>query len=93
MAVSSSRGAIVSVDDSLILEAQRRLAREEGVGVEPASAAPLAAYGVLAEEGLLDKGEEVVFVATGHALKDPGIPLDVAPFRVRTVDELEALLK
>ena len=93
IAVSSSKGAIVSVDDSLILEAQKMLARREGVGVEPASAAPIAAYEQLVGEGLVDRGEEVVFIATGHALKDPGVPVEPRRVRVKSAGDLERLLE
>ena len=49
------------------------IARKAGVGVEPASAASYAGYKISVDEGLLDSKDRVVLVATGHALKDPGI--------------------
>jgi threonine synthase len=61
------------VSDEEILEAIKMLARLEGLGVEPSSAASLAGYLKALEEGLADRGETVVLVATGHALKDPDI--------------------
>ncbi|MEM1873225.1 MAG: threonine synthase [Acidilobaceae archaeon] len=70
-ALEESRGAMVVVSDEEILRAQKTLARLEGVGVEPASAAALAGYLKSLEERLVDRGETVVIVATGHALKDP----------------------
>jgi len=72
-AVEESRGALLTVSDEEILEAIRMLARLEGLGVEPSSAASLAGYLKALEEGLVDRGETVVLVATGHALKDPDI--------------------
>ncbi|MCA9243346.1 MAG: threonine synthase [Phycisphaerales bacterium] len=65
-AIRDSGGEANLVTDDEIIAAQRRLAREEGLFVEPASAAPiayLARYGVTAET--------VVCVCTGHGLKDP----------------------
>jgi threonine synthase len=66
-AVTSSHGAVKAVSDEQILAAYRRLAAEEGVFCEPASAAGVA--------GLLAHGaqgaERVVCVLTGHGLKDP----------------------
>jgi threonine synthase len=72
-AVEESRGALLTVSDEEILEAIKMLARLEGLGVEPSSAASLAGYLKALEEGLADRGETVVLVATGHALKDPDI--------------------
>jgi threonine synthase len=72
-AVEESRGALLTVLDEEILEAIKMLARLEGLGVEPSSAASLAGYLKALEEGLVDRGETVVLVATGHALKDPDI--------------------
>jgi threonine synthase len=72
-AVEESRGALLTVSDEEILEAMKMLARLEGLGVEPSSAASLAGYLKALEEGLVDRGETVVLVATGHALKDPDI--------------------
>ncbi len=92
-AVRESRGALVSVADSMILEAQKALAAEEGIGVEPASAAPLAAYEMLVNEGVIDRGEKVVFVATGHALKDPSVPLHYRIHRVASIRDLARLLE
>ncbi|MFP3137359.1 MAG: threonine synthase [Nitrososphaeria archaeon] len=71
MAARESRGAIISVSDQEILRAQIDLARVDGVFVEPASAAALAGYRRAIAEGLLDPGESVVAVLTGHGLKDP----------------------
>jgi threonine synthase len=72
-AVEESRGALLTVSDEEILEAMKMLARLEGLGVEPSSAASLAGYLKALEEGLVDRGETVVLVATGHALKDPDV--------------------
>jgi threonine synthase len=72
-AVEESKGALLAVSDEEILEAMKTLARLEGLGVEPSSAASLAGYLKALEGGLVDRGETVVLVATGHALKDPDI--------------------
>ena len=66
-ALARSGGAIVSVTDDEIAAAWRSLAREEGVFCEPASAAALAGIDLWG----LDEGARVVFVLTGHGLKDP----------------------
>jgi threonine synthase len=72
-AVRSSNGLMETVADREILEAQRLLAKLEGVFVEPASAASIAGLKKLIEAGAVTGDEEVVCVATGHGLKDPGI--------------------
>lgn len=69
-AVSASAGMFHAVDDDEILKAQRLLAEEEGVFVEPASAAGVAGVMRLAEMGRLPVGDTVVVVLTGHGLKD-----------------------
>ena len=72
-AVRESRGTIITVSDDEILKAQRLLASTEGLFVEPASAASIAGLARATSQGLVDKGEVVVCVATGHGLKDPEI--------------------
>jgi len=67
-AVEESKGFFIEVTDDEITRAQISLARLEGIGVEPASAAPLAALGRLVDK-LNDS--TIVLIATGHALKDP----------------------
>ncbi|MBE0672083.1 MAG: threonine synthase [Anaerolineales bacterium] len=72
-AARESNGMIIAVPDEKILAAQKILA-EEGVWVEPASAAGLA--GLLAESatGKFEaKGKRIVIVCTGHGMKDPAI--------------------
>ncbi|HDR74139.1 MAG TPA: pyridoxal-phosphate dependent enzyme, partial [Methanoculleus sp.] len=54
-----------------ILAMQRDLARKEGIGVEPASAASVAGVKKLAESGIIGRDERIVCVVTGHLLKDP----------------------
>jgi len=70
-AVRESSGAVIAVSDDEILRAQLKLARLEGIGVEPASAAPLAGLRELRKSLEVDRDEVVVAIATGHALKDP----------------------
>ncbi|WP_432547514.1 threonine synthase [Kineococcus sp. SYSU DK004] len=73
-----SGGRIDAVDDEQILEAHRWLSAEEGVFVEPASAA--GAAGILAAHraGELERGLRIVITVTGHGLKDPQWALELA---------------
>ncbi len=66
-----SGGHIGAVLDAEILEAYRLLASEEGVFVEPASAAAVAGLLAAGRDGLVDADDVVVCTVTGHGLKDP----------------------
>ncbi|MDQ6650203.1 MAG: threonine synthase [Actinomycetota bacterium] len=74
-----SEGAIESVTDRQILDAYKVLAREEGVFVEPASAASVAGLLQARAAGTMDKGVRVVCTVTGHGLKDPDWAIAGAP--------------
>jgi threonine synthase len=67
----ASQGAIDSVTDDEILSAYHRLAREEGVFCEPASAASVAGVIKAAASGALGDAKTAVCVITGMGLKDP----------------------
>ena len=75
-----SGGHIGAVTDAQILDAYRMLAAQEGVFVEPASAASVAGLLQAAASGLLGTGETIVCTVTGHGLKDPN----------RAIAEIEA---
>ena len=68
--IRETGGTAVAVSDEEITEAQRALAGE-GVGVEPASAASVAALRKLRKRGDVEDDESVVCLTTGHLLKDP----------------------
>jgi len=70
-AIRESGGLAISVSDEEIIRAQKDLARIEGIGVEPASAASLAGLKKLIEDGEVGVDDEVVCIVTGHLLKDP----------------------
>src|SRR5690606_38270470 len=70
-AARNSGGRILSVPDARILEAQRELARREGLFCEPASAAPLAGLRSAVAEGTIPAASTCVAVLAGHGLKDP----------------------
>jgi threonine synthase len=74
-----SGGAIEAVTDRAILSAYRLLAREEGVFVEPASAAGVAGLLQARSEGALAAGLQVVCTVTGNGLKDPEWAISGAP--------------
>jgi threonine synthase len=74
-----SGGAIESVTDKQILEAYRLLARQEGVFVEPASAAGIAGLIQAHHAGSLPKAARIVCTVTGNGLKDPDWAISGAP--------------
>jgi threonine synthase len=91
-AIRETGGTALSVTDDEILAMQRDLARKEGVGVEPASAASVAGIKKMAEEGLLDKDERIVCVVTGHLLKDPETVIRQCEPPIEIDADLESLL-
>jgi threonine synthase len=70
-AVKESGGAFEAVTDEELLAARTLLAQEEGIFVEPASAAPVAGVLRRAREGRIPDGAVIACVLTGHGLKDP----------------------
>lgn len=74
-----SGGLIGEVTDREILRAYRLLAAQEGVFVEPASAASVAGLLKAAERGEVDPGQTVVCTVTGNGLKDPDWAVAGAP--------------
>ena len=69
-AQEESGGRFGAVSDDEILAAQRALASNEGVFVEPASAAGVAGLLKDAEDGRSLAGKRAVVTVTGHGLKD-----------------------
>jgi threonine synthase len=74
-----SGGAIEAVTDKQILDSYRLLARNEGVFVEPASAASVAGLLQAAADGSIAPGQRVVCTVTGNGLKDPEWAISGAP--------------
>ncbi len=70
-AIRESHGTAETVTDDEILDAQKTLARIEGIFVEPASASSIAGLKKLIKKGVILEDEKVVCITTGHGLKDP----------------------
>jgi threonine synthase len=92
-AIYESNGMAETVTDDEILSAQKLLARTEGIGVEPASAASIAGLLKLVENGEIDKGEQVVCIVTGHLLKDPNTAINACIEPVEIEADVKALSK
>jgi threonine synthase len=79
-AIAESRGAIDLVSDEEILAAQSWLAQQEGIFVEPASAASVAglfkccdSYDAAYSFQKIPETSRIVCTVTGHGLKDPDV--------------------
>ncbi|MEM2083486.1 MAG: threonine synthase [Nitrososphaerota archaeon] len=84
-AIKESNGIILDVSDKEIINAQYLLASKEGIFVEPASAASIAALLKLSKESFFDKKEKIVCIATGSGLKDPDIIIENYKNRIKIV--------
>ncbi|MEL7238252.1 MAG: threonine synthase [Planctomycetota bacterium] len=69
-ALDFMNGVVREVDDRAILEGRATVARH-GFGCEPASGASVAGVKKLVAEGIIEAGQDVVCILTGHELKDP----------------------
>ena len=90
-AIRDSGGMVRAVTDEEILDAYRLVASEEGIFVEPASAASIAGLRSMASEGALPGGGLVVAVLTGHGLKDPDTAVRMAGRIEHVEPEIEAV--
>jgi threonine synthase len=92
-AIYESDGYSETVTDAEILDAQKLLARTEGIGVEPASASSIAGLRKLVDGGEIDKGEEIVCIVTGHLLKDPNTAINACKEPISIDANVESLNK
>jgi threonine synthase len=69
-ALECCKGVVREVSDEQMLNAKAQVGAN-GLGCEPASAASVAGAKLLLEEGVIEPGERVVCILTGHQLKDP----------------------
>src|SRR4030043_1926233 len=90
-AIRASGGTAETVTDEEILDAQKILARTEGIFVEPASASSIARLKKLGENGVIGKDERVVCVTTGHGLKDPDTAVKMREKPVEVDAEMSAI--
>jgi threonine synthase len=86
-----SKGSIDAVSDDEIMGAYDRLAREEGIFCEPASAACVAGVLKHARTGRSFAGETVVCIITGTGLKDPDAALRHEPAIHRVAADINAI--
>ncbi len=77
-AIRESGGLVVGVKDEDVLTMQARLATEEGIWVEPAGAAAVAALPVLVARGEIRPDERIVCILSGAGFKDTHLAEDKA---------------
>ena len=90
-----SGGFIDAVTDQEILTAYRKIAAQDGVFIEPGSAASLAGVIQHVKSGKIKAGETVVAVFTGNGLKDPDTAMEteVAISKMSDVEEMRLHLR
>ena len=94
--LKDSSGKAISVSDKEILEAQAELAHCEGLFVEPASAATFAAARKLRAQGMVDRSDRVVALATGSGLNMPEAVFDyrASPAEISySLEELSQIIR
>ncbi len=93
-ALKGSEGAVYQVSDPEVLEAQRLLVETEGLLVEAASAAGMAALLQEHREGKLDPEGDYVFVNTSSGIKSINATgtMDVAPRVIDDDDEFSRFI-
>ncbi|MEW6222845.1 MAG: threonine synthase [Candidatus Hadarchaeota archaeon] len=92
-AIKRSGGAAVAVSDEEILEAEKMLARREGIFAEPSGAAGVAGLRTLLDEGTIDQSDVVVVEVTGGGLKDVKVALEISEKPIAIEPRLEQLEK
>ncbi len=80
-------GVVREVSDQEILDAKAKVGAG-GLGCEPASAASVAGARKLRQEGVIDSGQRVVCILTGHQLKDPTATVAYHSADQKTFDEV-----
>ncbi len=90
-AIYESKGTAETVTDDEILDAQKSLARIEGIFVEPASASSIAGLKKLVKNGVIGKDERVVCITTGHGLKDPDTAIKQSEKPIEVDAEISAI--
>lgn len=91
-AMNDSKGWVDVVSDEEILRAYRLLAREEGIFMEPASAATVAGLIKSVKAGRFESGSTLVLTLTGHGLKDPDTALESASRPTTVPPSIDAVL-
>lgn len=92
--LKENKGLAIAVSDEEIIKAQKTLAIREGILVEPASAASIAAITKLIENREISRNDKIVCILTGTGLKDMKIIRKQikTPTQIKTWTEFEKQL-
>jgi threonine synthase len=88
-----TRGGAVAVSEAAIQEAQRVVARTEGIWTAPESAALVAALTTLLERGEVARDAEIMLILTGAGLKYAPPPLAPPTDLAGTEEEVAAQVR
>ncbi len=91
-----SNGAATTIENDELVDWTVKLARREGIWVEPASAAPFAAIERLRAQGTISAGDRVVALLTASGLKDTAAldaALPPAPAATGDLDQVLEVLR
>ncbi len=94
-AIRSSKGSAVAVSNDQILQAQKQLAKLEGIFAEPSGVAALAGLQKMQQDGKIEPDELVVVEITGSGLKDfakPAPALEMPPIVETDLESVRRLL-
>jgi threonine synthase len=93
--LKKSKGYAESASDKEILEAQGKLAKSEGLYVEPAAAVPLACLKKMLLKGIIESDEKVVLTLTGSGLKDIDATLTYVgrPKKLSSLNDMLSFMK
>ena len=72
-ALRDTKGDAVAVTDRRIADAEKLLAKYEGLFIEPSGATGLAGLMQFLEEGIVDREDRIAILLTGSGFKDPDI--------------------
>ena len=95
-ALRESNGNALAVTNEEILDAQRLLARTEGIFAEPSGVTALAGLVKQLSSNRVEKSDSIVVEITGSGLKDPNIAtkdMPEIPVIDASIEELEKVLK
>jgi threonine synthase len=81
-----TNGVVEQVTDQEIMDAKAQI-DAQGIGCEPASACSLAGTRKLVAKGIIQPGDSVVGILTGHLLKDPDATIN---YHRNTLDNVQA---
>jgi threonine synthase len=70
-AIRQSKGEFEIIDDTSVLNAQKKMAKETSIFTEPSGAIPVACLKKLLDQGKIKNTDTIVCIATGNGLKDP----------------------